>query len=110
MLLQYIARRFGDLVGKGIGWQVILEFFVLSVPFTIAMTLPMAVLVSVLYAFSRLASENEITAFRASGVSMSRLLGPVLRAASLLAVGMVLFNDPGLSRANHTLSMLTPDN
>ena len=63
MLLQYIARRFGDLVGKGIGWQVILEFFVLSIPFTVAMTLPMAVLVAVLYAFSRLGSENEVTAF-----------------------------------------------
>src|SRR5205085_10650758 len=74
MLLQYIARQFGNLVGKGLGWQVILEFFLLSIPFTVAMTLPMAVLVAVLYAFSRLASENEITAFKAGGVSMIQLV------------------------------------
>ncbi len=48
LLLQYIARRFGDLVGKGLSWQIIVEFFVLSLPFTMAMTLPMAVLVAVL--------------------------------------------------------------
>ena len=45
LLLQYIARQFGDLVGRGLSWQVITEFFLLSIPFTVAMTLPMAVLV-----------------------------------------------------------------
>ena len=106
MLLQYIARRFGDLVGKGLGWQVITEFFVLSLPFTIAMTMPMAVLVAVLYAFSRLASENEITALKAGGVSMRRLLIPVLIAATGLAFVMLGFNDQVLPRANHQLQIL----
>jgi lipopolysaccharide export system permease protein len=82
LLLNYIARKFGDLAGKGIPARVIAEFFLLSVPFTVAMTLPMAVLVAALYAFSRLASENEITAFKASGVSMGRLLAPALWGAS----------------------------
>ena len=40
LLLQYIARRFGDLVGRGLSWQVITEFFLLSIPFTLAMTVP----------------------------------------------------------------------
>jgi lipopolysaccharide export system permease protein len=106
MLLQYIARRFGDLVGKGLGWQVITEFFVLSLPFTIAMTMPMAVLVAVLYAFSRLASENEITALKAGGVSMRKLLIPVLIAATGLALVMLAFNDQVLPRANHQLQIL----
>jgi len=69
LLLQYIARRFGDLVGRGLSWQVITEFFLLSIPFTLAMTLPMSVLVSVLFAFTRMASENEVTAFKAGGIS-----------------------------------------
>ena len=106
MLLQYIARQFGNLVGKGIGWEVILEFFLLSIPFTVAMTLPMAVLVSVLYAFSRLGSENEITALKAGGVSTRSLMHTVLIAASFLALGMVLFNDQAMPRANHRLATL----
>jgi lipopolysaccharide export system permease protein len=109
LLLNYIAKNFGELVGKGLPWQVIVEFFVLSVPFTFAMTLPMAVLVAVLYAFSRLASENEITAMRASGVGMTRLTIPVLIAATFLAVGMLAFNDQVLSRSNHRLAVLQRD-
>jgi lipopolysaccharide export system permease protein len=106
LLLQYIARKFGDLVGKGLSWQTITEFFLLSIPFTLAMTLPMSVLVAVLYAFSRLGSENEITAMKAGGVSSRALLKPTLFAAVLLAVFMLWFNDQLLSRANHELATL----
>ena len=109
MLLQYIARRFGDLVGKGIPWSVIGEFFLLSLPFTVAMTLPMAMLVAVLYAFSRLASENEVTALKAGGVSMRQLLVPSLWLGCTLAVVMVAFNDQILPRANHRLAVLQMD-
>jgi lipopolysaccharide export system permease protein len=88
---------------------VIGEFFMLSVPFTIAMTLPMAVLVSTLYAFSRLAAENEITALKASGVGMTRVLVPVLFGATGIAAFMLFFNDQVLPRANHRLSTLQQD-
>jgi lipopolysaccharide export system permease protein len=109
LLLNYIAKRFGDLVGKGLSWGVIGEFFMLSVPFTVAMTLPMAVLVSTLYAFSRLAAENEITALKASGVGMTRVLVPVLFGATGMAAFMLFFNDQVLPRANHRLSTLQQD-
>jgi len=109
LLLNYIAKRFGDLVGKGLGWGVIGEFFMLSVPFTVAMTLPMAVLVSTLYAFSRLAAENEITALKASGVGMTRVLVPVLLGGTVMAAFMLFFNDQVLPRANHRLSTLQQD-
>jgi lipopolysaccharide export system permease protein len=106
LLLQYIARKFGDLVGRGLSWQVITEFMLLSIPFTIAMTLPMAVLVAVLFAFSRMASENEITALKAGGVSTRSLMRPALIASTLLAFVMLWFNDQVLSRANHELATL----
>ncbi len=109
MILQYVARKFGDLVGKGLSWQVIAEFFVLSVPFTIAMTFPLAVLVAVLYAFSRLGAENEITALKASGISTRAMMTPVLLASALLAVAMIAFNDQVLPRSNHRLATLQVD-
>ncbi|HTB73925.1 MAG TPA: LptF/LptG family permease, partial [Polyangiaceae bacterium] len=109
LLLDYIAKNIGQLVGKGLPWTVIAEFIGLSVPFTIAMTLPMAVLVSVLYAFSRLAAENEITALKASGVSLGRILVPVVIGAIGLTIFMVLFNDQVLPRANHRLRTLQGD-
>ena len=109
LLLNYIAKNIGNLVGKGLPWSVIVEFIGLSVPFTVAMTMPMAVLVSVLYAFSRLAAENEITALKASGVALSRLLTPVLLGASLISLSMIWFNDQVLPRSNHQLRSLMED-
>jgi lipopolysaccharide export system permease protein len=109
LLLQYIGKHFGQLVGKGLPPLVIAEFFGLSVPLTVALTLPMAVLVSTLYAFSRLAAENEITALKASGVSLGSVLTPVLVAALGVTVVMVGFNDQILPRSNHRLSILQRD-
>ncbi len=109
LLLNYVAKQFGALVGKGLGWGVIIEFLLLSIPFTIAMTLPMAVLVSTLYAFSRLASENEINAMKASGVGMTRVMIPVFFFAATLSLVMLAFNDQILPRANHRLRKLQSD-
>lgn len=109
LLLNQVAKQFGKLVGKGLSWGVIGEFFYLSLPFIVAMTLPMAVLVAVLYAFSRMAAENEVTALRASGVSLMRLVRPVLVMGAVLAVVMLLFNDQVLSRSNHRLRTLQTD-
>jgi lipopolysaccharide export system permease protein len=109
LLLQYIGKHFGQLVGKGLPTLVIAEFFGLSVPLTVALTLPMAVLVSTLYAFSRLAAENEITALKASGVSLGSVLTPVLFAALGVTLVMVGFNDQILPRSNHRLSILQRD-
>ncbi|HJQ21742.1 MAG TPA: LptF/LptG family permease [Gemmatimonadaceae bacterium] len=109
MLLQYIAKRFGELVGKGLPAGVIAEFMALSLPFTVAMTLPMAVLVAVLYAFSRLAAENEITAMKASGVGMRSVLGPVIIGGIVLAMGHLAFLDGVLPAANHRLAVLQLD-
>jgi lipopolysaccharide export system permease protein len=109
LLLNYIAKQFGQLVGKNLPAGVIAEFLLLSVPFTVAMTLPMAVLVSTLHAFSRMASENEITAFKASGIAMQKLMVPVIISAAILTVSMVWFNDQVLPAANHRLTTLTND-
>jgi lipopolysaccharide export system permease protein len=71
--------------------------------------MPMAVLVSTLYAFTRLASENEITAMKAGGISLQRVLTPVLVAAVGVTLFMLAFNDQVLPRANHRLRTLQGD-
>src|SRR5437879_10888406 len=106
MLLQQIAKQFGNLVGKGLPWGVIIEVFVLSIPFIVAVTLPMAVLVAVLHAFTRLAADNEITALQASGVSVGRVITPVLGGAAVVALLSFLWNDQVLPRSNHWLRTL----
>jgi lipopolysaccharide export system permease protein len=109
MLVNQVAKQFGNLVGKGLAWGVILEVFLLTIPFIVAMTLPMAVLVAVLYAFSHLAADNEITAIKASGVSVGRLLVPVLAGATLVGAVALAWNDQVLPRSNHRLRTLLVD-
>jgi lipopolysaccharide export system permease protein len=109
MILNFISRQFGELVGKGLPASVIAEFFALSVPFTVALTLPMSVLVAVLYAFSRLAAENEVTALKASGVSPWRLVTPALVWGFVMSLFLLAFNDQVLPRANFRLKTLQDD-
>ncbi len=109
LLLNQVAKRFGDLVGKGLSASVIAEVLLLSLPFIVALTLPMAVLVAVLYGFSHLAADSEITAMRASGISVGQMLRPVLLAGVLIAVLNFLFLDQVLPRSNARLRNLQMD-
>ena len=109
MLLSQVAKKFGALVGKGLPWTVIGEVFALSLPFIVAMTLPMAVLLAVLYSFSHLAADNEITAMRASGISPYQVLRPVLFWGACMAAFNFAFVDQVLPRTNARLRTLLID-
>jgi LPS export ABC transporter permease LptG len=109
MLLSQVAKKFGALVGKGLPWTVIGEVFLLSLPFIIAMTLPMAVLLAVLYTLSHLAADNEITATRASGISVYQVLTPVLIWGACMAALNFAFVDQVLPRSNARLRSLLID-
>ncbi len=109
LLINVVAQRFQDLAGKGLTPGVIGEVFLLSIPHTLALTIPMGVLVAVLYAFGQMAAENEVTALKASGINIARLLLPLLLAAGVLTVGMVYFMDQVLPNANHRLANLLVD-
>lgn len=106
MLLDQVAKMFRQLVGKGLGWRVIAEVFGLSIPFMLAVIVPMAVLVTVLYTFTRMAADNEITAMKASGISLFRIGLPVMGAAVVVALGLFWFSDSVLPESNHSLQTL----
>jgi len=104
-----IAQRVDNLVGKGLPWRVIGEFLLLSLPHTIALSLPMSVLVAVLYAFSGMASTNEITAMSAGGVRPARIMAPVFGLGVIAMLVMLFFNDTVLPESNHALKNLLLD-
>ena len=109
MLVNQVAKQFGNFVGKGLPWGAIFEVFALSIPFIVAMTLPMAVLVAVMYTFSHLAADNEVTAMKANGISIGRIIAPVLGGAAVMTMISLFWNDQVLPRSNHTLRTLLVD-
>jgi len=109
ILVNTLAKQFANLAGKGLEIGVILHFFVLSLPSNVALTFPMAVLVAVLYTFSQIAAENEVTALKANGVDLKRMVMPLVLAATLLTGTMIWFNDRILPESNHRWRQLMVD-
>ena len=107
--LNLVALRMGALMGKGLSWQVYAEFMLLSLPHTLALTIPMSVLVAVLYAFSELTEANEITAMSAGGVRPARILLPLLAAGTIAAALVFVLHDRLLPESNHRLKNLMVD-
>src|SRR5258708_8780865 len=109
MLIQQIAKQLPSLLRKGLRSSVIVEVFVLSVPFIVAVTLPMAVLVAVVHVFTRLGADSEIAAMKPGDVSVRRLIASVLGGAACVAALSLLWNDQVLPRSNHRLRVLQVD-
>jgi LPS export ABC transporter permease LptF len=100
LLLDSIPKLLSILVSRGADLYTILRVFFNLLPSIFAVTIPMAFLLGVLLAFGRLASESEIVAMRASGISPLRLLRPVL-ALCLLTGGITFYvNAVALPAAN----------
>lgn len=96
-------------VKKGVPLAAVLEAFGLSLAWMTLLAVPMAVMVAVLTAFGRLAGDNEITALRATGASVFRLITPVLAASVIIAGGLFYFGNAFLPTANHRLKTLLVD-
>jgi len=108
-LLQFLMKRAGDLVGKGLNPLVIIELISLNLAWMIVLSVPMSVLVATLMAFGKLSSDNEIVVMRASGVSLYHMLFPVLVIVGALTYGLYYFNDRILPEANIRLQVLLTD-
>ncbi len=108
-LLNIIFRELGHILSRGLKWHTILEFLFLNIAWIVALAVPMAVLIATLMAFGRLSADNEITALKASGVSLYRIITPVLVLFTLVAVALVWFNDRILPDFNHRARLLTTD-
>lgn len=108
-LFQFLIKSLDQLVGKGLSMWIIFQLIALNLAWIFTLAVPMAVLVSTLMAFGGLASANEITIMKASGISLKKLMVPVLISAVILSYLMILFNNDVLPEANHKARILLQD-
>jgi lipopolysaccharide export system permease protein len=94
------------LIGKGVAPLKVLELFVLGLGWMVALSVPCGVLVAALVAFGRLSQDNEISAMRAAGINLLRVLTPPAAAAAGVAVILALFNNYVLPESNHAFATL----
>ena len=99
LLMQFMWMHVNDLVGKGIGLSVLAEFFVYATASVVPLALPLAILLSSLIAFGNLAEKFELTAMKAAGISLFRVLRPLAIAVALLSVGAFYFSNNVLPKS-----------
>ena len=78
LLSNFILKNMDKFLGKGLSIGVVFKFLIYNSAWIISLAIPMAVLITVLMTFGRLSSDNEITAFKASGISFNKLIFPAL--------------------------------
>jgi lipopolysaccharide export system permease protein len=109
LLLDRIFDLLDLLLRKGVPGRDVLELFVLALPSIFSLTVPMAVLVSVLVAFGRLSGDFEIIAIKSSGIPVRRILLPPLLLAVFIFLLLVPFDSYILPEANHRMKNLVLD-
>jgi lipopolysaccharide export system permease protein len=108
-LLQFLIKGLDQLVGKGLGAWVITELILLNLAWMVVLAVPMSVLISTLMAFGGLSSTQEITAMKAAGVSIFRMILPVMVASIILTILLFEFDNKVLPEANHKARILRSD-
>jgi LPS export ABC transporter permease LptF/LPS export ABC transporter permease LptG len=100
LLLQSITTLTGVLISRGADLPTVLRVFYHLLPSILSVTIPMAFLLGVLLAFGRLASDSEIVALRASGISPKTLLRPVVALAVVASLVTFYIMAVALPAAN----------
>lgn len=94
LLLNQLAGLIDQFGGRGLSPAVMVEAMLLSLPAIITLTIPMAVLVATLYAYSTLAADLEMVAMYGTGTSVWRMVRPALVAVvPIMAVNFLIFDQ-----------------
>ena len=110
LLMIDVLFRYVDLfVSKGVPFLLATRVLWLSLGHTFALSVPMAVLVGVLMGVGQLAADHEITAMKASGLSLWAIARPLFLAAAVVAAAQTAYNHYVYPRSNHVLVNLLQD-
>ena len=83
LLIQPLAEQGERLIAKGVSWQLVARVLMTLVPQALAVTIPIALLIGLLIAFGRLSADRESVALQACGISIYRMLRPVVIIAAV---------------------------
>ena len=109
LMLQFLWLYIDELVGKGLALRVIMEFLWWGICISLPLALPLATLLSSMMVVGQMAENNELMAIRASGVSLGRVLIPLMLASSAIAVGTFFVGDRLVPKGYNKIFTLRDD-
>ncbi|PXZ45401.1 YjgP/YjgQ family permease [Sanguibacteroides justesenii] len=100
LIMQFLWRYIDDLVGKGLEWSVIAHLLFYVSMTLVPMGLPLAVLLASIMTFGSLGENYELTALKAAGISLYRIMQPLIVLIVILTVAAFFFSNNVLPYAN----------
>ncbi|MCW0482345.1 LptF/LptG family permease [Gaoshiqia sediminis] len=87
LLMQFLWKYIDDMVGKGLEWNIVVELLFYASLALVPMAFPLAMLLASIMTFGNLGENYELVAMKASGISLFRIMRPLL----FIAVGLTMF-------------------
>jgi LPS export ABC transporter permease LptG/LPS export ABC transporter permease LptF len=107
LMLPPMMQNLAQLIAKGVTWMVILRVLSTLMPQALCITIPMALLYGVLFGLGRWSADREFVAMQACGVSVFRILRPIIALAVVAAGATAYETIVALPDANQTFRQIT---
>jgi LPS export ABC transporter permease LptF/LPS export ABC transporter permease LptG len=89
-----------DIRRHNVPFMIVVNYFRFLIPYSVYQFTPLGALVSVLVTLGVMSKNNEIVAFKASGISLYRIALPILISGCVLASALLILDDTYLPYAN----------
>jgi lipopolysaccharide export system permease protein len=109
LLMQFLWKYIDDLIGKGLELSVIAELLLYTSASLVPLALPLAVLLSSLMTFGNMGENLELTALKSSGISLQRIMSPLIYITVIISVGAFYFSNNVLPYTNLKMRSLLWD-
>lgn len=109
LLLQFLWKYVDDLVGKGLELHLIAELMFYASATFVPLALPLAILLSSLMTFGNLGEHYELVAMKASGISIWKVMRPLVYLSVIISIAAFVFSNNVLPVANLKFSSLLYD-
>jgi lipopolysaccharide export system permease protein len=109
LLMQFLWKYIDDLVGKGLGLDVIAELLVYASAGLVPMALPLSTLLASLMTLGNLGENNELLAMKSAGISLPRIMQPLIFVTVIISSSAFFFSNNVLPYTNLRISTLLWD-
>ncbi len=109
LLMQFLWKYIDDLVGKGLEWIVIFKLMIYVSVTLVPLALPLAMLLASIMTFGNLAEHYELVACKSAGMSVQKIMRPLIFLTIGICIGAFYFSNNVLPAANLRMSALLYD-
>lgn len=109
LVLQFLSKYMEDIMGKGLGSEVLLKVFGLTCITLVTMALPLGVLLSSLLTMGNMGERYELAALKSGGIGLFKSIQPLAHATLVVTVASIFFSFFATPMANLKLYTLLYD-